>query len=331
VLENLMTSIAGCRLPQALDFTKELEFGRKVAWFPERSKRELSALIHKINAAHLKTKELLLVGAVLSATVREVSFCRQDGWKLHRIAKDRRKIFSPSALEVFRRRFRIALDELRTTHPLKCAPTVLNGDARQLSQVLNSANETKRFDVVITSPPYGDSRTTVQYGAMSGLCLGVLRYLNGFDFDILRGGEIDARCLGGSWFKDHVSRGACLLTGSKYWRGGIRNSARYVVERYLVDFRACCWEVFKVVKRRGTAIFVISRRSVGGWRLNLDQFLIDTFVQGKFRLEGVAVRKIQGKTVPNFVNRLGRNIKHARRTDRVSTMREEYVLAFRKL
>src|SRR3546814_20394921 len=37
-----------------------------------------------------------------------------------------------------------------------------------------TAAELGCFDVVLTSPPYGDSRTTVQYGSASAICLDVV-------------------------------------------------------------------------------------------------------------------------------------------------------------
>jgi site-specific DNA-methyltransferase (cytosine-N4-specific) len=330
-LEKFIDGISDCGIGDHAESVKALECGRKVRWFPKKSKLQLSALIDRINAAKLETRELLFVGAILSATAREVSFCRQDGWKLHRITQDLRKRFAPSAFDVFTRRFNSAVGELRITKHLSLRPRILSGDARFLSSALRLAKEGKRFDVVITSPPYGDSRTTVQYGAMSGLCLGVLQHIDGFKFNPLQGGEIDARCLGGAALdrkRSQRSRGFCT---SKYWNGGAKNSVRPVVERYLLDLDSSCNEISKSLKKDGIAIFVISRRLVGGWRLNLDRFLIESFLRKKLSFEGKTVRKIEGKLVPNFINKLGRNVKKAKLSDRVSTMREEQVLVFRRI
>jgi site-specific DNA-methyltransferase (cytosine-N4-specific) len=331
VLEQFMDRISDCQIGESAIRIRDFEFGRKVIWFPRKSKMELSALIERINAANLNKKELVFVGAILSATAREVSFCRQDGWKLHRISQNLRKGFLPSALKVFRRRLRAALGELRVASHIQASPRIITGDARYLSRVLGAAKESKPFDVVITSPPYGDSRTTVQYGAMSALCLGVLRHLHGFNFEILRGGDIDARCLGGTFSRRGTSGAGTVVCPSRYWHGGVHNSARQIVERYLLDVELCCREISKLLRRDGKAIFIVARRSVGGWRLNLDQFLIDTFLRWKITLEGKSVRKIEGKAVPYFINKLGRILKKAKPSDRVSTMRVEYVLAFRKM
>jgi tRNA G10 N-methylase Trm11 len=307
----------------------DLEFGRKVKWFPKKSRLELSALINWINASSLANDELHLIAAILSATAREVSFCRQDGWKLHRIPQNARKRFSPVPVEVFKRRLHATLRDLKKSNQLSGSLLVITGDARKLSHTLGTARKHKRFDLIITSPPYGDSRTTVQYGAMSGLSLGVLKHLHRLKLDVIGGGEIDRRCLGGAPLKEQ--RSYPLALRSRYWHGGIKNPSGKLVQRFLADIEMSCRGISKVLRQGGRAVFVVARRSVGSWRLNLDHFIIDIFRRWDLTLEGICIREISGKMVPLSINKRGHATKKAEVSSQVATMRQEYVLAFRKI
>jgi len=200
-----------------------------------------------------------------------------------------------------------------------------------LSHVLQLCGENDAFDLVLTSPPYGDSQTTVQYGGMSGICLGVIRHLHGLDIEIISGGEIDGRCLGGRPLETRDTRSNELLLQPHYWHGGIRNHARTRVHRFLGGLELSCKEIAKVLKRGGQAVFVIARRSVGGWRLNLDHFLIDTFMRQNLQLDEICTRRIEGKMTPPVINRHGRSARGKYLGKLVHTMREEHILVFRKV
>src|SRR5260221_6810333 len=113
---------------------------------------------------------LPLMASALSATVREVSFARLSGWKLHRLDETARAAFKVCPWERFERRLRYCLSELRARRCIPGEHYVALADARSLSNPHDQARAHGPFDVVLTSPPYGDSRTTVQYGAASALC-----------------------------------------------------------------------------------------------------------------------------------------------------------------
>ena len=310
---------------------RNLEPGRKVEWFSQKTKAELSALINWINDAGLEHQELNFVAAILSATVREVSYCKDSQWKLHRMSQEARKHFFKSPLAVFQRRLRSALQDLAHISDLPGTFRSVIGDACRLSYVLQLFGEHDGFDLVLTSPPYGDSQTTVQYGGMSGICLGVISHLHGLDIEIISGGEIDRRCLGGRPLETRDSRSDELFLQPHYWHGGIKNPGRNRVHRFLWELELCCKEITKVLRRGGQAVLVIARRSVGGWRLNLDRFLIDTFIRQNLRLDEICTRRIEGKMTPPVINRHGRSVRGKYLGKLVHTMREEHILVFRKV
>jgi site-specific DNA-methyltransferase (cytosine-N4-specific) len=330
ILEKLLARLPTYRNSVVGHLIENLEPSRKVDWFSPEVKRELSTLIHIINQARLKNRELDFIAAILSATTREVSYCRNDQWKLHRISSQARRSFFISPLIVFERRLRSALQELAVNDRPAGMLRVVTGDTRKLLDVLRRNLLPQEFDVVFTSPPYGDSRTTVQYGGMSGISLGVLRHLHGIGLEALQGGEIDRRCLGGQNSGSTTLKSDDASNNIRYWRGGVRNPARQRVCRFLSDLELCCGEIASALRRGGWAVFVVARRTVGGWRLHLDRFIIEALECRSMRMEKLFTRQIEKKLAPRMVNSLGRTMQGGGTGRRVTTMREEHVLAFRK-
>jgi hypothetical protein len=77
-------------------------------------------------------------------------------------------------------------------------------------------------------------------------------------------------------------------------------------------------------------VFVVARRTVGGWRLHLDRFIIEVLERRSMSMEKLFTRQIEKKLAPRMVNSLGRTLQNGATGRRVTTMREEHVLAFRK-
>ena len=72
---------------------QRLEVARRVTWFSPKCSQELFSLLDLLNGFKLQGNELAFVAAILSATAREVSYCRDDQWKLHRLSAKERRTF----------------------------------------------------------------------------------------------------------------------------------------------------------------------------------------------------------------------------------------------
>jgi len=328
-LLNKIDKVKNVRVNADFDF----EPGRKVEWFSSKTKEELQAIIMFLNREKMEKPTLNLIATILSATVREVSYCRKDQWKLHRMSANDRKYFYKSAWQVFKQRLQAACKKMQDTKPLKGSCSFILGDSRKLSYLLKEHDELQPFDAIITSPPYGDSQSTVQYGAMSGLSLGVIRHLKALKFDTTNGSTIDNACLGASYFFQDAKHMEEKLRGDmkKYWHGSLSNPSFGRVYNFLKDLEICCHEMCSVIKSRGFVICVISRRSTGGWRLYMDLFLKDVITRNNFTLERVIHRKIDQKMTPFLINKIGaKKGSSGNHKPYVQTMHTEYVLVFRK-
>jgi site-specific DNA-methyltransferase (cytosine-N4-specific) len=303
-----------------------LEEARNVMWFSQKAKRQLSALISYINHLYLSDENLALVATVLSATVRDVSFCRKDQWKLHRMPPDERSCFRPCAWKIFLKRLDYVLSEIDKGPEIKGTCEVLLGDARRIDEMLGS----ETFDLLFTSPPYGDSQTTVQYGGISSLCLGVIQHLARLPIQIPKPLKIDTDCLGGDYSRQNLLENLPFKL-EKYWRGEDVSNARERTASFLDDLFASCQQFGPRIKRNGHAVFVVARRTVGSEHLHLDKFVRDTMEDCGFKLTLCQKRVIAGKMTPYKVHKFGHSANPKKSKAHVTTMREEYVLVLKKL
>ncbi len=298
---------------------------RQVEWFAPEVLIDLHRIVMWINRLSLPEAELLLVASALSATVRQVSYARQSGWKLHRVNAAARTSFAASAWDQIELRLRYCLHEINTARPVKGTIHVELANARSLSKPESPIKAYGPYDVVLTSPPYGDSRTTVQYGAASALCLSVVAQVKGLEHLALSGAMIDTACLGGR--PRDVGFDIDL---KQYWAGAPATRLGGSVRTFLTDYDDVCGLIAKSLGPGGKAILVVGRRFTGGFRIKLDDFTIDRLEARGFMLVRREKRDLQSKHLPRRINRFARS--HSR-DDRarglVNTMDSEIILVFR--
>jgi site-specific DNA-methyltransferase (cytosine-N4-specific) len=296
-----------------------IETNRSVSWFSDRSLVELSQIVRWINKLELDCSTKVITAAALSATVRDVSYARKSGWKLHRMAAEDRVLFNPSAWSLFARKLAYCADDISRNQSIRCSANISLADAR-------IASTQSKVDVILTSPPYGDSRTTVQYGAASELSLQFVSKIKGLESFRMSGSEIDRTCLGCG-----DSQGPVQWDLRGYWAGSQSTTESRRVERFLRDFEEVCNQLQGTVRSGGRVIFVVARRSTGGFRVKLDDFARDQMIRHGFVVERVEKRAIEGKRIPNRVNRFARAMSESKRsTGIMPSMREEFVLVFRR-
>ena len=129
---------------------------RKVQWFTPEILYELDRLVYFLNDFKLQGGELFLIAAALSAVVREVSFARQGGWKLHRLDELSRSCFLRCPWNRFECQLSYCIRELKTTDVPSGRSHIFQMDACSLRNANNDVSQIGPFDVVLTSPPYGE-------------------------------------------------------------------------------------------------------------------------------------------------------------------------------
>lgn len=155
--------------------TKIESFDNINFWFKEENIRQLSFIKYRINVflkrttkKHRETFALILLTAFSSA-IRFSSLTRNSEFKLYRMSPADIKNHNVNSVELYKTKVLELLDMLEHANEAYSKDTlteIVLQNAKSLTYLPD-----KKVDVVITSPPYGDSQSTVAYGQFSRLSL----------------------------------------------------------------------------------------------------------------------------------------------------------------
>lgn len=315
--------------------TIETAMENRDKWFQADVSRELSRLRRAIRQYDdLWVRRFLWV--TLAETVRLTSNDRTSTYKLHARPPSEIEKRNLSPIAVFRNlarenaasfaAFRRRLDEAKR---LKSGKYVAETDARVGDT--RSAQEywadAAPFDLLMTSPPYGDNLTTVTYGQHSYLPLHWIDFKDidpAADIATLRTTqEIDRRSLGGA-ASNGVWTEAKLLEASprlKRFADGLSakpGDARVRLIRFYRDFGASLESIVNVIKPDGYMIWTVGNRNIAGQQVPTDLVLSELVEGLRCKVVTTLTRRIHHKRMPN------RNASSA-------TMREEKILLIRKI
>jgi len=144
-------------------------------------------------------------------------------------------------------------------------------------------------DIVITSPPYGDSRTTVAYGQYSRLSsewLGIL------DKNIYK------ESIGGEKINSIHSFGYAPLDNSIKKISSINLKRCLEVASFYIDLEKSIKNVSSVIKKGGYACYVVANRKVLGISLPTDKSIKYFFEENGFSHVNTFSRIIPNKRMP---------------------------------
>lgn len=278
-------------------------------WFDEDVIKNLSKLRQAIFVIeNVKISNFFKV--VFSETVRRVSRTRYNEFKLLR-RKDNNNY--SNVLQTFRE---ISLKNIGflTEFYQNFIPTKIILKLKEGNIIDNLTLEDDSVDLVVTSPPYGDSRTTVAYGQFSRLSL---RWLGLEEY-------VDRTSLGAK------SRNIPYDLPSKLLYNFIEKiedrdekRAREVFSFYK-DLFAAIEIIAKKVKKNGFVCFVVGNRRVKGLELPTDKISADFFEHQGFQHQRTIVRAISNKRMP--IENAPSNI----RGKKDFTMRYEYIVILKK-
>lgn len=252
----------------------------KSYWFSEEASEALCFIKGCIDACGFDNT---LISLAFSETVRKVSYIRQNEFKLYRISKDALPVVTVK--DVFNTFFPV-LDRILSTHRewyLYVRPINFS----VICEEFKPASE--QFDVVLTSPPYGDSRTTVAYGQFSTLSnewLGIAdaRKLDGR----LMGGKKSKALMQNSLITDYLN-----IVSSQCSKRALEVSSFYE------DLAASIKDVASVIKKGGKSIYLVGNRTVKGVQLPTDQFIAEQFELNGLKHVVTYKRLLSSKSMPS--------------------------------
>jgi len=171
-------------------------------------------------------------------------------------------------------------------------------------------------DIVVTSPPYGDSRTTVAYGQYSRLANEWLGYKEA--------NQIDNKLMGGEKRK-HIHE----------FKSDVLNDVIYTIQKedkervrdvisFYEDYEQSINHVSTTIKKGGYACYVVGNRTVKGVNIPTDEITAQLFEQNNFTHLETIVRNIPNKRMPS------KNSPSNVVGETASTMKNEYIVVCQK-
>lgn len=303
-------------------------------WFTPIAQLELSKIRRAVRAEYdLWARRFFWV--VLAETVRLTSNSRTSTYKLHTRPAEEIKARQISPINIFQevaakniedmKRFRNSLYKYLHDNRYTGQLTVHLQDT---SEKVHPPPYGDQYDLLVTSPPYGDNLSTVTYGQFSYLPLHWID-LRDIDEKVAEGDwlrttqEIDRKSLGGTRStnlestKNYLTEqsGTYQLAIEKYQDSPRDRSSR--VTTFLSDLEKTLQHIVEIMRPNAYLIWIVGNRHVGSKEIPTDEILQEL---------------LEAKNV-TLIKRFARQILHRRmavRNRHATMMRKEYIMIFRK-
>lgn len=236
----------------------------------------------------------LFFQVAFSETVRESSNTRNEEFKLYRYDAAKLEKFNPDVFEIMAsklKRNRAGLQKfLAIMNNFKHVPTAVFYDFNSVEQVPHDKVSLESVDLVLTSPPYGDSHTTVAYGQYSRLSAAWL--------GLPEPDKIDSKLMGGKTYRAIPDFECAPLDHAVDTVRKIDEKRAHEVAAFYTDLRKSISNVAEVVKPGGYACYVVGNRKVKGVVLPTDKAIHSFFESCGFDYVDTFHRSIPNKRMP---------------------------------
>lgn len=297
------------------NFNVDNNIVNKEFWFHESTIDSLNNAIGAMNALECEiSRNFLMVS--LSEILREVSFCVHSGFKLHR---DKKKLLADLAFNKYQLLDKLepiilrnleAIEELKHILDKQFEPEIYFHDSR----VLNDRIKENSVDLILTSPPYGDSRTTVAYGQFSAFSSELLG-LNSLYHNAIR--YLDNELLGGSTKSvdlenlnnksltlkniQELFKLRALMSGDSKSQKRSLDRLKDIISFY-DDLDKCIANASVYLKKNGFFVLVTASRIVHETKLHTDIIVSELARNYGFKLKNIYYREIHNKRMPKKVS-----------------------------
>ena len=247
---------------------------------------------------------------------RDQSLTRKGEFKRYRLNKEK---IAKSKNEVFTRFF---------SHTQEMIEVFLNTDIpKEKSRPILANSENKipakiKYDLVITSPPYGDSRTTVAYGQYSSFGSEWINNLNGRSGS--SGYSIDRECLGKESQLSEDLNDYKILTEVVEKIKNVDPKRANEVMYFFNGYYKAIRNIIENLNKKGRVCFVVGNRTVKGFQIPMDQITASFLDNMGLNFEDIFIRDILNKVMPS------KNSPSNKTGVKSRTMTHEYVVVFSK-
>ena len=252
----------------------------------------------------------------LSETVRECSNTRNEEFKLYRYEAARLEKFAPDVYAVMRAKLARNSEGLRGFLEVLPSP-VPQRRVYAFNTVDGIPDEIGAIDLVVTSPPYGDSSTTVAYGQYSRLSAAWL--------GLAEAGRIDQKLMGSNKLKELPAFPCPALNQALQQIAATDARRAREVAAFYVELEKSIANLAPFIKRGGHACYVVGNRKVKGVILPTDEAVRDFFASHGYDYVTTHHRAIPNKRMPEKNSPSNVSGQHEQ------TMTREYVVVMRRV
>ena len=267
-------------------------------------------------------RDFILVA--FSETIRLVSNRRNGEFKMFRMKPDKVAVFKPNVIREFTTVLNRNIEKMNAfveaCADIECSSnvTIFRNNAGSLQDVPNNS-----VDLVVTSPPYGDSRTTVAYGEYSRLSL---QWLGLYDLSEKEIMGIDKSLMGGAKFRN----GFEYTIPSETLRKSLNKIKDIDLERagdvysFYLDLEHAIAAIANKSRKDGYQFWVVGNRTVKGELLLTDRIIAE--IADNFGMDYVYTigRNIINKVMPSL------NSPTNESGQKSETMTNEHIVILRK-
>jgi site-specific DNA-methyltransferase (cytosine-N4-specific) len=257
-------------------------------WFDKSVQEKLANIKHFISKIS-DNDSANFFKVAFSETVRESSWTRNSEFKLYRMTAEQIERFNPDV-------FGLMQSKLVRNH--KGLKAILEKPQKAISKVFdfNTSEkieniENESIDIIVTSPPYGDSRTTVAYGQFSRLANEWL--------DVQEANQIDNKLMGGKKQGEVCYFESKILTESLKKISNVDEKRAKEVSSFYCDYEKSIQNISTTIKKGGYACYVVGNRKVKGITLPTDEITKEFFEAKGFTHVETIIRNIPNKRMPS--------------------------------
>jgi len=264
-----------------------------------------------------------------SSIIRKLSYCKHSGFKMHKDKKKEELIYDENSIlnSFYKSLSKVAKSVLDFSNiDNKSTTTIMTGDSK-----IYKTN--KDVDLIITSPPYGDSKTTVAYGQFSklqSLWLGLISenekgHIENIDKELLGGiiklVDIDDKI---------IYKSQALFQAISTMKYTLDLNEKKNVDRirdvlsFYIDLDKAIKQQTKYLKLNKYSVYIVASRTVKNIQLNTDIIIAELGKEYGLELESIFYRTIVNKRMPYSVS--ATNIKG----ETCPTMDRESIVVFKK-
>lgn len=313
--DELTSCLSSIRERINSDFSnkKEISFPNIDKWLKEDVQIELSKLYRSIlREPKLKMRRLLWI--TLAEVIRLTSNDRTSTFKMHARPENEIRKRNISPIKVFDTTLERSIRDLdHYCSVLKENGLIVNTKYAKRSHVtwgdsLKGIRTKKRFNLLVTSPPYGDNQTTVTYGQFSYLPLQWIPVKDidkKIDMDYLRTAqEIDNNSLGGKDLQDFINKkerlfekSATLKSLFDHYKIGEEKKVKKIVN-FVHDLEKTIDNSLLKLDHGSYMVWTVGNRNVNSQVVRNDKIITDLLMQKGVHLLSELDREILSKRMP---------------------------------